>query len=393
MSQLLHKKQNSAESKFALQGKRILLVLNDPGNFFSHREPLARVLLDEGVDLHVIAPPSRLDRLFRNYGVTYHPFSLSQWGMNPVRDLQSMRELRNIYRQLAPDIIHHFTIKPVLYGSLAARGLPSRVINTITGLGYIFLSEGKRARFRRQLVKNWYRIANNSADYVIFQNDADATFFVKETMCRSAISSVIPGSGVYSDAFSSLPFPTSGPIKILLPARLLKEKGIYEFAAAARSLKREFPEVQFILAGQSVSECPSAIASADLKGWQDEGILSYIGFVPSVTEMLRNVHIVCLPSYREGLARSLVEAAAAGRVLVASDTPGCRELVEPGVSGVLVKPGSAESLEEGLRSCLKRKELLPLMGAAARSFFLESEFTSERIQQGYLGVYSSVLKG
>ena len=388
----LHDHLETASELRLLEGKRVLLVLNDAGNFFSHREPLARMLLEQGADVHVIAPGTALAARCKDYGVAYTPCNLSQWGMSPLQEVKTVRSLSSIYKQLQPDIIHHFTIKPVLYGTIAAMRSKARVINTITGLGYIFLSKGLASSLRRTLIKSAYRFIKRSCSQIVFQNEWDATYFVEEGLCDAKRSSVIQGAGVYLDELYTVPFPTNGPIRVLLPARLLREKGIYEFAEAAASLKNSFSDVEFLLAGQQVEGSPSAIPRDLIDTWERNGIVTYMGFQPSVAEMLRKVHIVCLPSYREGLARCLVEGAAAGRVLVASDVPGCRDLIIDRENGVLVKAQSASSLEEGLRYCLEHRDRLHRMGDAGKRRFQNSEFSAERIQKSYLSVYQSVLQ-
>jgi glycosyltransferase involved in cell wall biosynthesis len=340
----------------------------------------------------LVIPPDKYLARLEQAGFRCIPLRMSPGGMNPFRELGVVIRIIRLYRRERPDLAHHFTIKCVLYGSLAAHlSRTGTVVNAVTGLGYIFTGGGLGKQFLQALVRSLYSILLRGTQ-VIFQNPDDRQAFIEQRLVQPSAAHLIEGSGVDMSIFPPQPFPDGTPL-VVLAARMLWDKGIQEFVEAARSIKKQGTAARFALVGEPYPGNPAAITPEQLKAWSGEGCIEWWGWREDMPNVYAQARIVCLPSYREGLPRSLIEATACGRAVITTDVPGCRQLVEPGVNGLLVRVRDADSLAKGIESLLADIELCRRMGAAGHRI-AEERFSTTRIIGETLAVYGKAgLKG
>jgi glycosyltransferase involved in cell wall biosynthesis len=313
--------------------------------------------------------------------------------MNPLAELHSLARLVRLFHREEPDLVLNFTIKCVLYGTLAARQAGIRaVVNSITGLGYVFLPGGFLKQIMRFFVRIWYRAVLRGSQ-VIFENDNDRQAFLRFGFIRPEDGHLIPGVGVDTRRFTPTPFP-SGPPVVLLAARLLWDKGIGEFIEAAGRLRRLDVPARFALAGRTDPGNPASIPEVQIKTWAAEGLVEWWGWIEDMSATLAKASIVCLPSYyREGLPTVLMEASACGRPVVTTDWPGCRDAVRDGISGLLVRERDAASLSDALGKLIANPGLCSEMGTAGRHL-AEEMFSSEKVLAQITAVFQeAILKG
>ena len=329
-------------------------------------------------------PASTVERL-QAAGFRWIEFPLSRRGTNPLFEMITVARLSQLYRQEKPNIVHHFTIKCVLYGSLAARlaGV-RRIINAITGLGYVFIGSNQQANRLLFMVKRLYRLALHDTR-VIFQNEDDRALFLEMGLVNPAQCNLIAGSGVDTDCFKPTPEPEGIPL-VVLPARLLWDKGVGEFVEAARLLRTEGISARFALVGDTDPENPAGVPEQQLHDWQAEGVVECWGWQKDMSSVYERANIVCLPSYREGLPRTLVEAAACGRALVAADVPGCREIVHNAENGLLVPVRDIQALAAALKTLALDPCMRQEMGLCGRAM-VEASFSVEKVVSETLQVY------
>lgn len=367
---------------------KALLFANTAWYLYNFRLPLAEALRGRGYDVVLVSPRDEyVDRL-QEAGFRWVEFPFSRKGRNPFQEMLTIQRLVNLYRQEKPDFVHHFTIKCVLYGSLAARwtGI-RRVINSITGLGYVFIANHLTARIMRPLILFLYRSALRSTQ-VIFQNGDDLRQFEELKLITPVQVRIVRGSGVDIRKFIPTPEPAGQPV-VVLPARLLWDKGVGEFVQAARQLKSEGTEARFALVGDIYPDNPASVPEPAVREWQQEGVVEWWGWQGDMPGVFSRSHIVCLPSYREGLPKTLIEAAGCARPLVAFDAPGCREVVIPGETGLLAKYKDAADLAACLNQLLENPQERTRMGENARKM-AETDFSTDRIVGETLEVYSKL---
>lgn len=311
--------------------------------------------------------------------------------MNPVKEFFSLFELFRLIRRLKPDLVHLVTIKPVIYGGIAARLAKVRiVIGAISGLGYVFINDGMILRFVRKLSEMAYRLAfANPRAMAIFQNKDDRSFFIKRGLVKIEKTVLIRGSGVDTNVFKRRPEP-AGEIVVTLASRLLWDKGVGEFVAAARLLKERGVSARFVLVGDTDAGNPRAVPETQLTAWRDLGVVEWQGSRKDMPEVFAASHVVCLPSYREGLPKVLLEAAASGRPLIATDVPGCREVVRDDVNGILVPPKDAPRLADAIERLVSDPELRCRFGQQS-AILAESDFSLSRVLQETLAFYSRLI--
>ena len=382
-------------SEFDKPMPKILLFANTDWYLYNFRRSLAARLRTEGWEVVLISPPGEYGPKLTALGFRWIPCDFAPGGTNPLAEIGVLRRLIALYRTERPDLVHHFTIKCVLYGSLAARlagGIP--VVNAVTGLGHIFTDSGRKATLLRPLVKGLYRFVLGAArSRVIFQNDEDRNFFATTGLVDAERTRLIRGSGVDCALFSPtvhIAAPDSSPLKILFASRLLREKGIVELLAAARILRKNGVDAEFLLAGGLYPGNPSSLSENEMAAIQEEGIVSCLGHVDDMLPLLAAADIVVLPSYREGTPRILIEAAAMGIPIVATDIAGCRGLVQDGVNGFLVPVKDATALATALQRLTADQALRQVMGAAGRAIVL-AEFDEEIVLEKTLAVYRELL--
>jgi glycosyltransferase involved in cell wall biosynthesis len=321
--------------------------------------------------VHVAAPDllsdeSTLQKLTQ-LGCRCHDVPLNRTGMNPVKDAATLFALIRLLRRERPTHFLGYTIKPVIYGILAAwlAGVPKRTA-LITGLGYVFTFEAKglRGLFQRG-VRLMYKVALAKATSVIFQNTDDRELFIRLGLVDPGKTAVVNGSGIALDQFLQSPLPSANQCHFLLIARLLRDKGIYEYIDAARRVRERYPHAVFHLVGP-IDPNPSRIREQDLEDWISEGLIQFHGYLPEVNDRLAACHVYVLPSYREGTPRSVLEAMATGRAVITTDAPGCRETVVHGDNGFLVPVKDADALAEAMENFLTKPDLIRSMGQRSR---------------------------
>lgn len=370
---------------------RLLFVVAEDWYFCSHRLHIALAAKDAGFDVAVATRAGCDAERITTAGLRLHPIGMSRGGLNPWRELTSFLELLRIYRLERPDLAHHVAVKPVIYGSLAARlaGVP-RVVNALAGLGFLFSSSSLKARLLRPLATLAYRLLLGGRGRVlILQNADDRELFVRRGLAPAAAIRLIRGAGVDTDRYVPRPEP-EGPPLVVLPARLLRDKGVAEFVAAVRLLGARGIAARFALIGDVDPENPASIGHEQLAAWRAEGAVEIWGYRDDMPEVLARCALVCLPSYREGLPKVLLEAASCGRAIVATDVPGCREIVADGDNGLLVPPRDAAALAAAMETLLGDPALRRSMGEQGRQRVL-AEFAAEKVAAATLAVYRELL--
>lgn len=372
--------------------KILLFVVNDIGFFLSHRLPIALAARESGFDVHIAAPDGKKSAALDAFGFVHHSWALTRSSINPFKEIASFFKLLQILRHLKPDILHLITMKPMFYGGIAARlvGVHS-VVAAVTGLGFIFSGRGFRVRLLRFFVACLYRVAlKHSSLCVIFQNCDDMEIISRLASLEPGKRCLIRGAGVDLEKFApSQPF--FDPPVIVLAARLLKSKGVPEFVAAARRLRAQGIKGRFVLVGMPDAENPVAISEDFIAASVAEGVIEHWGHREDMPEVLAQSALVVLPSWRgEGVPKVLLEAAAAGRAVVTTDVPGCRDAIIPGVTGLLVPLRDAGALADAIEQLLNDPERLQTMGKAGREL-AEREFDVRGVVEKHLEIYRQLL--
>lgn len=366
----------SASKADRVQPARILMVVNAEWYFLSHRLALARMLRNRGYDVTVASGVERQQQsLITDEGFRFVPIPIRRGELRLSAEVQTVVSLCRLYRTERPDLVYQTTIRPILYGSLAARltGV-SRVVNAVPGLGYTFSATGLRAALRRPAVAAAYRFAlSGRRTRVIFQTRDDLRRFIERGLVQEERSFVVKGSGVDLDSFMPKPEP-DGPPLVVLASRLLWSKGLGEFVEAARRLREKGVSCRMAIVGVPDVDNPDAVPSATLERWRDAGDVEWWGLRSDMANVLSLSAVVTLPSYYgEGLPKVLLEAAASGRPIVTTDWPGCRDTVRHGETGLLVRPRDAGDLAAALERLVRNPAERAAMGAGGRAL-AEREF-------------------
>jgi len=368
---------------------RLLFVINHAGFFISHRLPLALAARDAGYDVHVATPRSKHVPQLQATGIHWHELALSRSGVNPLAEWRSLRALCRLYRSVRPDLVHHVTSKPVLYGTIAARvtGVPA-VVNAISGMGHAYAEGGLVRRALRAGVSIGYRFAlRHPRMRVIVQNRDHRQLFADQGWIRDADLVVVPGSGVDLRRFRPRPAGPRETVRIVLASRLLYTKGVGDFVAAARLLKDRHVNVRCVLVGEPDPDNPASIPAEVLRSWHAEGIIDHLGRQEDMPSVFADADIVCLPTYYgEGIPKVLVEAAACGLPIVTTDWPGCREVVENGVNGLLVPIRRPDALATALETLATDDGLRIAMGRRGRAR-VEGEYSLDAVVRRTLALY------
>jgi glycosyltransferase involved in cell wall biosynthesis len=370
---------------------KIILFANTDWYLYNFRLPLAEGLRAQGHEIILLSPSGPYAKRLQALGFHWMEFDFARHGMNPIAEARTLLRLLALYRRERPDVVHHFTVKCILYGSLVAplAGIKS-IINAVTGLGYVF-SEGQGLkRWLRPLVKGLYRFSLRGTR-VIFQNPDDRDLFVEQGLVCEADAVLIRGSGVDTVLFSPRP-ESPGLALVVFPGRLLRDKGVGDFVSAARLLRAEGLSARFALVGDLDENNPVSILRAEIQEWTQRGDVEWWGWRENMEEVFSQSHIVCLPSfYKEGLPKVLIEAASSGRPIVTTDWPGCREVVRPGENGLLVPPLDPRALADAIRTLVENPSLRERMGRAGREIAVR-EFSIEHILAQTLGVYTTMMR-
>lgn len=375
--------------------KTLLMVVNDAAFFLSHREPVAKAARDSGFLVVVATAAGPAVHAVVDAGYEHREIRLTRSGRNPFAEALSVVSLIRLFRSVRPDIVHLVTIKPVLYGGIAARmvGVPS-VVSAIPGLGTVFGSvSDSRMSMARFAAKLLYTLAlGHRNQRVIFQNSNDRNVLTMMTRLRPDKAIMIPGSGVDLSEYKMADEAETDVPVVVMAARLLRDKGVYEFTEAARILKQDDVRARFLLVGDPDHTNASSVNESQLEAWREEGIVEILGFRSDIASIFAMSHIVVLPSYGEGIPKVLVEAAACGRPVVTTDIPGCREAIAPDQSGLLVPPRDARALADAIKHLIENADLRRRMGRTGRRF-AERHFAIEDVIAKHLSTYKALLDG
>jgi glycosyltransferase involved in cell wall biosynthesis len=370
--------------------RKLVYLVTEDWFFCSHFLERARAARKEGYDVLVITNLSNHAEQIRAEGLRVADFGLDRGSTNPLKELAAIRRVWAVYQAEKPDIVHHVALKPVLYGTIAALicGVKA-IVNAPVGMGYIFISSSLKARLLRIPVKLALRfLLNPRGSRVIFENGDDLDMLADAGYVERDKAELIRGAGINLCTYQPSPEP-EGPPVVLLTARMLWDKGVGEYVEAARRVLAQGYKARFLLAGAPDPLNHASIPEETLKAWQDEGVVQWLGHRDDIPALLQASHIVCLPSYREGLPKSLLEALACGKPVVTTDVQGCRETVENGVNGFLVPVRDSKELARALVCLIEDSSLRVAMGKAGRKK-AEDEFSSERVISETLQVYRRV---
>jgi glycosyltransferase involved in cell wall biosynthesis len=372
-------------------GKKILLVANTDWYLFNFRISLAFELVNDGFEVVFVCPSAGYTEQIRSAGFRVIAWEVERKTAPFWDELRSISTLNKIYKQECPNLVHHFTIKPILYGSLAARlaGVKA-VINSITGRGYIFQDSSGKPVFLRPLTELMFRTVYKGLNAATtFENVSDKVFFTENGLVPKERNWLVNGVGVDTDWFYYAPEQPADELLIVFPGRLLWSKGVGVLVEAARILKAHLP-VRIVLIGRPDPGNPETISEEVIRDWEAEGVIEWWGWQSSMREIYHQSHVVVLPSMGEGLSKALLEAISCGRPIVATDVPGCREVVVPGVTGYLVPPNNIEALAEKLERLCTNPDLRRQMGLSGRRL-AEEEFTDVKINREIKKIYASMI--
>ncbi|MDH5379873.1 MAG: glycosyltransferase family 4 protein [Cyclobacteriaceae bacterium] len=335
---------------------KIAVVLNTSWNIYNFRMGLIKALQAQGHSICCVAPHDEFTSKLKEAGCEFSDIKMDSRGVNPVKDFLLFFELKKIYKKQKPDIILHYTVKPNIYGTLAAKSLGIPVINNVCGLGSSFIRGGVIAH----IVQSLYRFSFLFASKVFFQNPDDHHLFVSKKLLREEKTDIVPGSGIDLNYFSPRINDNNDNFSFLMISRVIKDKGVFEFVEAAKTIKGKYPKVKFKLLGALDDHHIHGIPKETLTKWVTEGTIEYLGTTEDVRPYISESDCVVLPSYREGTPRTLLEAAGMGKPLITTDTPGCRQVVEDGHNGWLCKSKNADDLTNKIEKVLSasREDLI-----------------------------------
>ena len=376
----------------AARGRKLMFVVTEDWYFVSHRLELAVAARQAGDDVVVATRVDRHGQRITDAGLTLCPVPFKRGGLNPLEELRTLMHLVRLYRREAPDIVHHVALKPVIYGSFVARRMGTKgIVNALGGLGYVFSSTGLRAKALRWIIKPALKFALGGKNArLIVQNSDDRDRIVADGLANARSICLIRGAGVDLAAYRQVMVASQTPL-VILPARLLREKGVGEFVEAARLLRAQGIKARFALVGKPDLANPASVSQPEIDTWVGEGIVEFWGWQEDMPSVFAQTQIVCLPTYYgEGLPKSLLEAAASGCAIVTTDIPGCREIVHHGVTGWLVPTRDVPALANALRQAIEQPNLRELYGASARAL-IAAEFSVGRVISETLAIYDELM--
>jgi len=328
---------------------KLAIVLNTSWNIYNFRMNFVKTLLDKGYEVHTIAPHDPYTHFLEEAGCIHHDVTMDSRGVNPIKDTALFFELLGIYRKLKPDVILHFTIKPNVYGTLAASILKIPTINNVCGLGTVFLKNNLVSVIAMTL----YKIAFLFPKKVFFQNSDDLNLFLHKKLIPKKSADLIPGSGIDLNRFQPMDFNRNKVFTFLLISRLITDKGILEYVQAIENLKQKGLNARFQLLGAKDPEHQRGIPLPIIDNWISSGVVEYLGTTDDVRTYIQKADCIVLPSYREGTPRTLLEAASSSKPIIATDVPGCHHVVEDNHNGLLCKIKSADDLAEKMETMSK----------------------------------------
>lgn len=366
----------------------VVFLANASWNLAHFREPLIRDQLASGANVIAIAPFDGSEERLRGMGVRVIDVTIDRGGLSPLADVALWREYRRLFRQLRPDAIFAFTIKPNIWGGLAARALGLPIINNVSGLGTAFINRP----LLKSLVSRLYKSAFRQSSCVFFQNEDDRTQFVDDGLVEASRTGLLPGSGVDLQRFAVSPPRNASPFRFVFVGRLLRDKGLVELAEAAQLLRQQGQSFTINAVGGEDADNRSAIAKAQLDAWSAQGFIKFLGPRDDVRGAIADSDCLVLPSYREGLPRAILEASAMARPVIATDVPGCRQAVDDGVTGLLCQSRNTADLARAMQQMMDLKPNARVaMGMNGRAK-MEREFSQERVVELYSTALSRILK-
>ena len=359
---------------------KIAIVLNTSWNIYNFRMNFVKTLLDKGFEIHTIAPHDSYTHYLEEAGCIHHDIKMDSRGVNPVKDTALFFELLSTYKKVKPDLILHYTIKPNVYGTLAASFLKIPSINNVCGLGTVFLKKNLVSHIAMML----YKIAFRFPKKVFFQNSDDLALFLDRKLIDPKLADLIPGSGIDLTRFTPIEFKRNEVFTFLLISRLITDKGILEYVEAIQKLKSKGLQARFQLLGAKDPKHKRGIQLPVIESWIESGTLEYLGRTDDVRGFIENADCVVLPSYREGTPRTLLEAASSAKPIIATDVPGCHHVVEDQYNGLLCKLKSADDLAEKMEKMASLDEdTLQKFGKNGRRK-IESQFDEKLVINKYL---------
>jgi glycosyltransferase involved in cell wall biosynthesis len=369
--------------------KKILYLVAEDWYFVSHRLPMARAARSAGYEVHVATRVVECAHQIENEGFVLHPIAWRRGSINPLKMMAAAIAIRSLYRKLRPNIVHHVAFAPAIVGSLAALGLPMAKLNALAGLGFVFTSKTAKARLLRLLAHRLLGfLLQRPGTMVLVQNPDDAAMVERLGVAKDRIA-LIPGSGVDIELLTPLIEP-DGPFTVGFVGRLLYDKGVETLVRAHEILNKRGLRVRALLAGAPDPSNPASIPEPTLAHWRQRENLVLLGHVEDVRIVWAQAHVAILPSRREGLPKSLLEAAACGRPLIASDVPGCREIARHGINAVLIPPDEPEALAQAIAMLINDRDMRIRFGRASRQIAM-AEFSSARIGNEIVALYARLL--
>jgi len=372
---------------------KIVFFITEDWYFVSHRLPIAIESINKGFDVYLVTKKtSSKSKLIENHGIKILNMNIERGKINPFSDAIVLIKLIFILKKIKPDILHTVAMKPILYGNIASLILRiPHTISSFAGLGYLFISNSIKAKFINYALKKFFKILlNRNSSSIIFQNKDDYNFMVDSNIIKKNRAIIIRGSCVDERLFHFTK-ENNETNKIILASRLLWDKGLKEFAKASEILKKDkITNLRFILVGEIDSQNPAAVEKEELLNWEKNNLIEWWGFRSDINKIYKDSNIVCLPSYREGLPKSLIEAAASGRAIITTDVPGCREVVVDGYNGLLVPKKNAYLLAKAIKKLIKNDLLRNTMGENSAKLF-KKNFTVDINVSKHIDLYFSLL--
>ena len=367
----------------------LLYLVSEDWYFRSHRQPMAQAAQHAGYDVHVATHVQADGAAIAALGFTLHPLPWRRGSTNPLDRLRLIGEVRRLYRTLKPDLVHHVALEPTVIGSLAAAGLKLRTLNALAGLGFVFTSRTAKARAAAKAMRGTLRfLLKRPTAFVLVQNEDDRAAIRALGVSEERVF-LIPGSGVDTDQLTPLPEP-DGPVTAAFVGRLLDDKGARTLIAAHDILTKRGVPLRLLLAGEPDPANPASIPATEIASWKQREGIEVLGHVPDIRTVWAKAHIAVLPSRREGLPKSLLEAAACGRAIIATDVPGCRVIARDGVNALLVPPDDPAALADALEHLARDGALRQSFAAAGRKL-AEEEFSAARIGGEIIALYDKLL--
>src|SRR5262245_11845068 len=369
--------------------QKILYLVSEDWYFVSHRIPMARAAQKTGYEVHVATRVDKCAPQIAQEGFVLHPIGWRRGSLNPFRLFAAVLETRRLYRQVCPDLVHHVAVVPALIGSLAALGLPTVRLNALAGLGFAFTSDTAKARIVRPIARRLLGWLLRRPDTTVLVQNPDDYHVVMDLGVSQDRIALIAGSGVDTDSLTALPEP-SGPFTVGFVGRLLDDKGVRTLVAAHQALMQRGVAIRTLLAGEPDPSNPASIPDRVLDSWRKIPNLRLLGHVADIRTVWSEAHVAVLPSRREGLPKSLLEAAACGRPLIATDVPGCREVAREGINAILIPTDDGPALATAIDTFIGDCELRTRFGRASRQI-ATNEYSSTRIGNETVALYSRLL--